>query len=76
MISEVVSQVLAIRFLLTWLTDGEEFIGSYLVSRVGVTYKTGFGLDLLQLMHSQLGTTGNRALSLIYTLYSSPLHTH
>jgi hypothetical protein len=25
---------------------------------------------------TQLGTTGNTALSLIYALYSSPLHTH
>jgi hypothetical protein len=27
-------------------------------------------------LYIQLGTTGNTALSLIYTLYSSPLHTH
>jgi hypothetical protein len=27
-------------------------------------------------LFTQLGTTGNTALSLIYTLYSSPLHTH
>jgi hypothetical protein len=33
-------------------------------------------LDLLHLIHSQLGTIGNIALSLIYTLCSSPLHTH
>jgi hypothetical protein len=33
-------------------------------------------LDLLHLIHSQLGTTGNTALSLYYTLCSSPLHTH
>jgi hypothetical protein len=28
------------------------------------------------IIYSQLGTTGNTVLSLIYTLYSSPLHTH
>jgi hypothetical protein len=33
-------------------------------------------LDLLHLIHSQLGNTGNTALSLFYTLCSSPLHTH
>jgi hypothetical protein len=39
-----------------------------------VTYKTSFGFDdriYWRLIYSQLGT-----LSLIYTLYSSPLHTH
>jgi hypothetical protein len=41
--------------------------------------QTGSGLDdwiYWHLIHSQLGTTANTALSLIYTLYSSPLHTH
>jgi hypothetical protein len=33
-------------------------------------------LDLLHRVHSQLGTTGNKALPLIYTLHSSPLYTH
>jgi hypothetical protein len=47
-----------------------------ILPRVGVTYKTRLGFDSLHLIHSQLGTTGNTALSLIYTLYSSPLHTH
>jgi hypothetical protein len=44
-----------------------------------VTTKTAFWiewLDLLHLIHSQIGTTGNTALSLIHTLPSSPLHTH
>jgi hypothetical protein len=59
-----------------------EPLPSTILSRVGglrVSYKTGFGLDdriYWQLIHSQLETTGNTALSLIYTLYSSPLHTH
>jgi hypothetical protein len=33
-------------------------------------------LGLLHLIHSQLGTRGNTALLLIYTLYTSPFHTH
>jgi hypothetical protein len=42
-----------------------------------MTYKKGFELDdwILHLIDSQLGTTDNTALSLFYTLYSSPLHT-
>jgi hypothetical protein len=53
------------------------FLRSILIlSRVWVTYKTGFGLDLLHHIHSQIGITGNTALSLFYTLSSSPLHTH
>jgi hypothetical protein len=43
-----------------------------------VTYKTGSGLDDWLYWHTftQLGTTSSTALSLFYTLYSSPLHTH
>jgi hypothetical protein len=33
-------------------------------------------LKITDTLFAQLGTTGNIALSLIYTLYSSPLHTH
>jgi hypothetical protein len=49
----------------------------YILSRVGVTYNTEFWigrLDLLHLIHSQLGTTGNIALSLLYTFNCSLLH--
>jgi hypothetical protein len=57
----------------------------YIYSREGVlrvTYKTGFGLDDRIYWHlffyTQYSgrTIGNTALSLIYTLYSSLLHTH
>jgi hypothetical protein len=43
-----------------------------------VTYNTGFGLDdwIDCTLFTQLGTTGNTTLLLIYILYSSPLHTH
>jgi hypothetical protein len=54
---------------------------AYLVlSRVGVTYKTGFGIWMIGFIapstFTQFGTTGTTALSLFYTLSSSPLHTH
>jgi hypothetical protein len=55
--------------------------GWLILSSVVVTYRGGGGswfgwLDLLHLIHSQPGTAGNTALSLIYTLYRSPLLTH
>jgi hypothetical protein len=47
-----------------------------ILSRVGVTYKTSFGLDLLTLCTQHSGLQTITALSLIYTLHSSPLHKH
>jgi hypothetical protein len=41
-----------------------------------MTYKTGFELDLLHLIHLQLRTTVNYSAIAIPTLSSSPLHTH
>jgi hypothetical protein len=43
-----------------------------------VTYKTGSGLNdwITDTLFTQFGTTGNAALSLIYTHCSSPFHTH
>jgi hypothetical protein len=41
-----------------------------------ILLSVGFWVGFIYLIHSQLGTTGNRALSLIYTLYNSPIHTH
>jgi hypothetical protein len=33
-------------------------------------------IGFIHLIHSQIGTAGNTALSVIYTLYSSPFYTH
>jgi hypothetical protein len=52
------------------------FIGSLIFSRVGATYKTGFGLDdwIYCTLYTQLGTRGNTALSILH-ISTSPLHT-
>jgi hypothetical protein len=59
---------------------GTTRIGEYVVTfrDSRVTYKTGLGwrIRLTPYTFTQLGTTGNTALLLIYTLYSSSLHTH
>jgi hypothetical protein len=40
-----------------------------------VTYKTGFGLDLLHLIHSQIGTIGNySAIAILYTFQFTVPH--
>jgi hypothetical protein len=45
------------------------------LSRVGVTYKAGFGLDIFDLIHSQLGTTGNySAIADLHTLQFTVTH--
>jgi hypothetical protein len=52
----------------------------YILSHVelDVIYKAGFKLDdwIYFTLYIQLRTTGNTALSLVYILYSSSLHTH
>jgi hypothetical protein len=67
---------------LSWVTDSNviqttKFILSRVEGVVRVTSKTGSGLDdrIIDTLFLQPGTTGNTALSPIYTLYSSPLHT-
>jgi hypothetical protein len=50
-----------------------------ILSSVGVTIDGVLDWTIGFIAHytfTQLGTTGNTALSLFYTLYSSPLYTH
>jgi hypothetical protein len=59
--------MLKISFYETW----------YVLSKFGVTYKLGFGLDVLHLIHSHnSGLQAITVLSLFYTLGSSPLRTY
>jgi hypothetical protein len=64
----------------TWEVDVLLQSNSHIVTYWGccVTYKTGLSVVIWYIApytYTQLGTTGNTALSLIYTLYSSPLLT-
>jgi hypothetical protein len=63
-----------------WFIVVHKIVREYIIlSRVWVAYKTGFGWMIEFIAPyklTQLGTTGNTALLLFYTLSSSPFHTH
>jgi hypothetical protein len=57
----------------TMLTD--MYYSLTIVSRALVT-TNGVWIGFIDTLFTKLGTTGNTALSLVYTLYNSQLHTH
>jgi hypothetical protein len=54
---------------------GQTVSALYILSCVGVPYKTGFALDLLHLIHSHLGTTGSySAIANLHTFQFTVTH--